>query len=107
MDANAADAAGGIGCLCKAWELAAALRCALKLGMCCCPFAPVSNAEPSLCYSVEHVDTNSLEEDSDDHEDSSTPEHPKGVEGFRARCKEYFEKCSETTGISIMKNSSS
>ena len=92
MDANAAKAAAGSVCFCKQWELAAALHCALKLGMCCCPFGPTSNAEPSLCYSVEYVDTNSLDEDEDDHVEPSRPKSSTAVKDFRALCKEYFEK---------------
>ena len=100
LDTNAAEAAAGIVCLCKQWELAAALHCALQLGMCCCPFGPMSNAEPFLCYSVEHVDTNSLEEDEDDHVEPSRPKNSTAIDDFRALCKDYFEICKETTNIS-------
>ena len=97
LDANAADVVGGIVCLCKQWELVAALHCALKLGMCSCPFGPVSNAEPSLCYSVEYVERTVLEEDEDDH--VGEPTTARGVEDFRGLCKEYFEKCSSDANI--------
>ena len=97
LDYHAAAVAGGIVCLCKQWELVAALHCALKLGMCCCPFGPVSNAEPSLCYSVEYVERNCLDEDEDDH--VGEPTTSMGVEDFRGLCKEYFEKCSKIANI--------
>ena len=97
MDANAWKAAGGMVCLCKQWELAAALRCALKLSMSCCPFGPVSNAEPSLCYTVEHVDTNCLDEDEDEDEDvgvkSLSPNTSMAVDNFGALCETYFNTC--------------
>ena len=104
MDANAAEAAAGIVCLCKQWELAAALHCALKLGLCCCPFGPTSNAEPSLCYSVEYVDTNSLNEDEgeDDYVEPSRPKNSTAIKDFHKLCEGYFKIFQQqATGISI------
>ena len=100
LDANAAAAAAGIVCLCKQWELAAALHCALKLGMYCCPFGPVSNAEPQLCYAVEHVEGAGLLDD-DDMVDPlpGSPTSAQPVEEFRELCKDYFVQIARIARI--------
>ena len=101
LDANAAEAAAGIVCFCKQWGLASALHCALKLGMCCCPFGPMSNADPILCHSVEYVDTISLDVDEgeDDHVEPSRPKNSTAINDFRALCKDYFERFQKATKI--------
>ena len=68
------------------------MHCALKLSISCCPSGPVSNAEPSLCYAVEHVDTNCLGED--EGEDAGvellSPNTSMAVDNFGALCEIYF-----------------
>ena len=95
LDENAAETAGGMVCLCKQWEFAAALHCALKLSMSCCPFGPVSNGDPTLCYTAVDVDTHCLGEgeDQDDDVNSLSPNKSNAVHNFKELCENYYLRC--------------
>ena len=101
LDTDACAAAGGIGCLCKEWDLAAALRCALKLAMCCCPFGPVTNGDARLCYTVEHREGRGglLDDDDVGDPDTDPPSGASKVEAFRSLCRQYFQQMLAAASI--------
>ena len=91
LDANQAEAVGGIVCLCKSWTIAASLLTALKLGMCCSPFGPPSNGEAELCGCSCEEDEDMLSEEDDHDNDAARQSKPqKTIMAFQAMCCAMF-----------------
>lgn len=101
---NPTNLAGGVVCLCNSSRLAPALHCAMKLAMCCCiPFRPVSDADPDLCYSIEHIDDAAglLEDHGKPLSGSPPPISKQHAENCKTLYEHYFQPCFVAKNITL------